>query len=139
MAAAPDFFTTPCIGRVSFSAANTAFDGTGTLQDLTWIGGGTGAPDTAWMLKRIDITGTGDLADSVVNIFSTDASAANPLLFRSYDLGNPSATSTTASAPLYSESFGPDFVFPANCDLKVTSTVAPTSGNVVVTVFAERV
>ena len=55
MATTATYFGTACYGRVSFSATNTARDGTGTLQALTWIGTGGTAPTTDWNLKRVRI------------------------------------------------------------------------------------
>lgn len=149
MSSAPVFLGTFCEGRVAISAANTATDGSGTLQSLTWLGTGGTAPGTDWQLNEIWVTetssgGVGDLADCVLNVYTTDAAGANALLLDTIDLANPAASSTTqggagagVSGPIAQRVYASQR-FPAGCDLKFTLTVAPTTGAAVVHVFAER-
>lgn len=140
MATAPSFFDKATIARARLTAGETAFDGTGAnLVTPTWIGsGGAGAPTTDWMLKRVEVLCSGNAADSVVNVFATDGSDANPRLLRSIDLGDPAATSTTVGAADFVEQFGPDYQFPSGCGLRFSVTVTPTAGNVEVFAFCER-
>lgn len=140
MATAPSFFDKATIARARLTAGETAFDGTGAnLVTPTWIGsGGAGAPTTDWLLKRVEVLCSGNAADSVVNVFATDASDANPRLLRSIDLGDPAATSTTVGAPLFAEVFGADFTFAAGCGLRFSVTVTPTAGSIEVFAFCER-
>jgi hypothetical protein len=125
VAAAPAFAATPKIGRASWSSANTNQDGTGTLQDVI-TGGSSGTKVTS-----IVVLGTGDLADSKVNIFFTDSAGANPVLFDSFDLGNPGASSTTTDIYRATKAYA-DLVLPSGVKIQATLTVAPTSGNAVV-------
>jgi hypothetical protein len=128
--------TTACVARASVSTANTNRDGTGTLATPTWGGsGGAGAPITDWQLKRIILSQTGDLADSVLTIFTTDGSTINFLT--DVDLANPAAASTTASGFMYEIPFV-EHLFPANWDIRFGITVAPTSGACIVHAFCER-
>lgn len=140
MAAAPSFFDKAVVARARLTTGETAYDGTGTnLVSPTWIGsGGAGAPTTDWLLKRVEVVCSGNAADSVVNVFATDASDANPRLLRSIDIGDPAATSTTVGAALFSEVFGADYTFAASCGLRFSVTVTPTAGNVEVYAFCER-
>lgn len=125
MAADPTFAVTPVIGRASFTSANTAQDGSGTLQDV--VTGDTNGTK----ITSVVVLGDGDLADSKVNLFLTDGSGSSPLLWDSFDLGNPAASSTTVDIYRVPRSYA-DLVLPAGVKLQATLTVAPTSGNVVV-------
>lgn len=139
MAASPSFFDKAMIGRARLSTAETARDGTGSnLVSPTWIGAGTGTPDTDWLLKRVVVRATGDAADCIVTVFATDASDANPRIFAEIDLGNPAAGSATDPAGGTEVVFGADFTFPAECSLRFGVTATPTSGHVDVTAFCER-
>lgn len=141
MAAAPSFFDKVVIARARLTTAETAYDGTGSnLVSPTWYGtaGTSTAPATDWLLKRVEVVCSGNAADSVVNIFYTDSSDANPRLLRSIDIGDPAATSTTVGATSFSEVFGADYTFAAAQGLRFAVTVTPTAGNVEVVAFCER-
>jgi hypothetical protein len=144
MAASPSFFGTAMLGRSDVSTANTGRDGTGTLATPLWMGSGfsgsnsafvAGAPVTDWMINRIIVAETADLADCVLTLFTTDGTTIKFLT--DFDIGNPAAASTTVTG-LVAEYPLSDYRFPANCDLRWGITVAPTSGVAVVTVFADR-
>jgi hypothetical protein len=148
--ASPMFAQSAVMGRVSFSVANVATDGSGTLQALTWVGtaGASTPPATSWVLKQLWIqetsaAGTADLADCLVQVYTTDSAGSSPMLLDTIDLGNPAATSTT-TGPAGSAVDGPvkireyfGIIFPPGVDLKITMTVAATSGNATIHVFGE--
>lgn len=136
MSASPTYFGTVCTARAQVSVANTARDGSGTLATPAWGGsGGAGAPTTDWSMKRLVISETGDLADSVITVFTTDGITI--LFLTDVDIANPAASSTMATG-LVTEVVYFDYTFPAGWDLRFGITVAPSSGIAVVTVFAER-
>src|SRR5574343_623541 len=125
-----------CVARASLSTANANRDGTGTLVTPTWGGsGGAGAPTTDWQLLRLVISETGDLADSVVTVFTTDGTTI--LFLTDVDINNPAAGATTVTG-LVTDVLFQDYKFPAGWDLRFGLTVAPTSGLAVVTAFCER-
>jgi hypothetical protein len=143
MSDAPVFFGIPFLGRADLSTANSNRDGTGTLVAPAWMGSGasgsasafvTGAPTTAFQLNKIVIGQTGDLADCVITLFTTDGTTIKFLA--DFDSGNPAAGSTTVTGNV--GEWLMDYRFPAGCDLRLGITAAPTSGLAVVTLFADR-
>jgi hypothetical protein len=139
MATAPAFFDKAMIGRARLTTAETTRDGSGAnLVSPTWIGAGTGTPDTDWLLKRIVVRSNNDAADCIVTVYATDASDANPRIFAEIDLGNPAAGSATDTAGGTEVVFGADFTFPAECSLRFGVTATPTAGSIDVTAFCER-
>ncbi len=126
MASTPAFANTPRIGFGAVSAANTNFDGTGTIVDvLTGVAAGT-------RIERVRLQATVDPADCVVTMFLHDGTSYR--FWRAVDLGNPPTGSTTVN-PYGIEIPLTDMVLPsASWKFAAAITVALTSG--VVNVFA---
>jgi hypothetical protein len=129
MAIAPAFTATGRVGVTGLTATQvtTARDGTGTLGTvITGVAAGT-------RIERIRIVATADPADSIVNLFLYDGTTA--WFFDSFDIGNPSAGSTTAD-PMIAEKAYQNLVLPsASWSIRAAITVAPTSGNINVFAF----
>lgn len=136
MSATPVYMGTVIVGRASLSVANTARDGSGTLVIPTWGGCGGGVPPTDWQLLAVEVAQTGDAADSVVTLFSTDGTTIRP--WRDIDINNPSAVSATGTMTITLARMEDWTKFPAGWDLRIGITVAPVSGVVEVVLFGER-
>lgn len=126
MAASPAFISTPRIGRVSLSTANTATDGTGTINDLiTGVSAGT-------RVLSVNVQGTATTVAALVNIFLWDGTQ-----WDLFDQITISATTGSNTAKAYRlVTAYTDLVLPsASHKLGATITVAPTTGTVRVTAF----
>ena len=126
MAANPAFVSTPRIGRVSLSTANTATDGTGTINDLiTGVSAGT-------RVLSVNVQGTATTVAALVNIFLWDGTQ-----WDLFDQITISATTGSNTAKAYRlVTAYTDLVLPsASYKLGATITVQPTSGTVRVTAF----
>ena len=137
MAAAVKYFDTAKIahGRATTGVANT--DGSGTSTAFTWY---NTAPATDWMLTKIiftssSATGVGNLADSLIHIFVTDATTER--IIRTIDVGDPAAGSVTVSAYQIEVNFGPEFIFPSTVVPRFAISVTPTAGNVDAVLYAQ--
>ncbi len=126
MAASPAFISTPRIGRVSLSTANTATDGTGTINDLiTGVSAGT-------RVLSINVQGTATTVAALVNIFLWDGTQWD--LFDQITISAATGSNTAKAYRLVTAY--PDRVLPsASHKLGATITVAPTTGTVRVTAF----
>ena len=126
MASAPAFISTPRIGRVSLSTANTATDGTGTINDLiTGVAAGT-------RVLSINVQGTATTMTALVNIFLYDGTQWD--LFDQITISATTGSNTTKGYRLVTSYT--DLVLPsASHKLGCTITVAPTSGTVRVAAF----
>jgi hypothetical protein len=126
MAASPAFISTPRIGRVSLSTANTATDGTGTISDLI-VGVSAGT-----RILSVNVQGTATTVASLVNLFLFDGT--NWDLFDQITI-SATTGSTTAKAYRLVTAYT-DLVLPsASWKLGATLTVAPTTGTVRVAAF----
>jgi hypothetical protein len=126
MAASPAFVSAPRIGRVSLSTANTATDGTGTINDLiTGVSAGT-------RVMSINVQGTATTVAALVNIFLWDGTQ-----WDLFDQITISATTGSNTAKAYRlVTAYTDLVLPsASHKLGATITVAPTTGTVRVAAF----
>lgn len=126
MAASPAFISTPRIGRVSLSTANTATDGTGTINDLiTGVSAGT-------RVLSVNVQGTATTVAALVNIFLWDGTQ-----WDLFDQITISATTGSNTAKAYRlVTAYTDLVLPsASHKLGATITVAPTTGTVRVAAF----
>ena len=126
MAANPAFVSTPRIGRVSLSTANTATDGTGTINDLiTGVSAGT-------RVLSVNVQGTATTVAALVNLFLWDGTQ-----WDLFDQITISATTGSNTAKAYRlVTAYTDLVLPsATWKLGATITVAPTTGTVRVTAF----
>jgi hypothetical protein len=126
MAASPAFISTPRIGRVSLSTANTATDGTGTINDLiTGVSAGT-------RVLSVNVQGTATTVAALVNLFLWDGTQ-----WDLFDQITISATTGSNTAKAYRlVTAYTDLVLPsASYKLGATITVAPTTGTVRVTAF----
>ena len=126
MAASPAFISTPRIGRVSLSTANTATDGTGTINDLiTGVSAGT-------RILSVNVQGTATTVASLVNLFLYDGTQ-----WDLFDQITISATTGSNTAKAYRlVTAYTDLVLPsASHKLGATITVAPTTGTVRVAAF----
>jgi hypothetical protein len=126
MAASPAFISTPRIGRVSLSTANTATDGTGTINDLiTGVSAGT-------RILSVNVQGTATTVASLVNLFLYDGTQWD--LFDQITISATTGSNTTKAHRLVTAYT--DLVLPsASHKLGATITVAPTTGTVRVAAF----
>ncbi len=126
MAASPAFISTPRIGRLSLSTANTATDGTGTINDLI-VGVSAGT-----RILSVNVQGTATTVASLVNLFLYDGT-----LWDLFDQITISATTGSNTVKAYRlVTAYTDLVLPsASHKLGATITVAPTSGTVRVAAF----
>lgn len=126
MAASPAFISTPRIGRVSLSTANTATDGTGTINDLI-VGVSAGT-----RILSVNVQGTATTVAALVNLFLYDGTQ-----WDLFDQITISATTGSNTAKAYRlVTAYTDLVLPsASYKLGATITVAPTTGTVRVAAF----
>lgn len=126
MAASPSFISTPRIGRLSLSTANTATDGTGTINDLL-VGVAAGT-----RVLSVNVQGTVQTAAGLVNLFLWDGTQ-----WDLFDQITISATTGSSTAKAYRlVTAYTDLVLPsASWKLGATITVQPTSGTVRVMAF----
>jgi hypothetical protein len=126
MAASPAFISTPRIGRVSLSTANTATDGTGTISDLI-VGVSAGT-----RILSVNVQGTATTVASLVNLFLFDGT--NWDLFDQITISATTGSNTAKAYRLVTAYT--DLVLPsASWKLGATLTVAPTTGTVRVAAF----
>jgi hypothetical protein len=126
MAASPAFISTPRIGRLSLSTANTATDGTGTINDLI-VGVSAGT-----RILSVNVQGTATTVASLVNLFLFDGT--NWDLFDQVTISATTGSNTAKSYRLVTAYT--DLVLPsATWKLGATITVAPTTGTVRVAAF----
>jgi hypothetical protein len=126
MAASPAFISTPRIGRVSLSTANTATDGTGTINDLI-VGVSAGT-----RILSVNVQGTATTVAALVNLFLYDGTQ-----WDLFDQITISATTGSNTAKAYRlVTAYTDLVLPsASYKLGATISVAPTTGTVRVLAF----
>ena len=126
MATSPAFISTPRIGRLSLSTANTATDGTGTINDLI-----VGASDGTRILS-VNVQGTATTVASLVNLFLWNGTTWD--LFDQITISNATGSNTVRAYRLVTAYT--DLVLPsATWKLGATITVAPTTGTVRVAAF----
>jgi hypothetical protein len=126
MASSPSFISTPRIGRLSLSTANTATDGTGTINDLI-VGVAAGT-----RVLSVNVQGTATTVTALVNLFLYDGT--NWDLFDQITISAITGSNTTKCYRLVTPYT--DLVLPsASHKLGATITVAPTSGTVRVLAF----
>jgi hypothetical protein len=128
MAASPAFISTPRIDRVSLSTANTATDGTGTINDLI-VGASAGT-----RILSVNVQGTATTVASLVNLFLSPNGGANWDLFDQITISATTGSNTVKGYRLVTAYT--DLVLPsASYKLGATITVAPTTGTVRVLAF----
>jgi hypothetical protein len=126
MAASPAFISTPRIGRLSLSTANTATDGTGTINDLI-VGASAGT-----RILSVNVQGTATTVASLVNLFLYDGTQWD--LFDQVTISATTGSNTVKGYRLVTSYT--DLVLPsASWKLGATITVAPTTGTVRVAAF----
>ena len=126
MAASPAFISTPRIGRLSLSTANTATDGTGTINDLI-VGASAGT-----RILSVNVQGTATTVASLVNLFLYDGTQWD--LFDQFTISATTGSNTVKGYRLVTAYT--DLVLPsATWKLGATITVAPTTGTVRVAAF----
>ena len=126
MAASPAFISTPRIGRLSLSTANTATDGTGTINDLI-VGASAGT-----RILSVNVQGTATTVASLVNLFLYDGTQWD--LFDQVTISATTGSNTVKGYRLVTAYT--DLVLPsASWKLGATITVAPTTGTVRVAAF----
>jgi hypothetical protein len=126
MAASPAFISTPRIGRLSLSTANTATDGTGTISDLL-VGASAGT-----RILSVNVQGTATTVAALVNLFLYDGTQWD--LFDQVTISATTGSNTAKSYRLVTAYT--DLVLPsATWKLGATITVAPTTGTVRVAAF----
>jgi hypothetical protein len=131
MATAPLYMGTAMLMTATCSTANTARDGTGTLATPVWTQAGltTGVPSTDFVIKRLLVLQTADLASSMLTVFTWDGSAAKFLY--DFQLSNPAASSATVTGVVLDQPLL-DWMLPGGLDLRFGITAAPSSGECVV-------
>ena len=121
MAASPAFISAPRIGRLSLSTANTATDGTGTINDLI-VGVAAGT-----RVLSVNVQGTNQTVAALVNLFLWDGTQWE--LFDQVTISATTGSNTTKAYRLVTAYT--DLVLPsASYKLGATISVAPTSGTV---------
>ena len=121
MAASPAFISTPRIGRLSLSTANTATDGTGTISDLI-VGASAGT-----RILSVNVQGTATTVASLVNLFLYDGTQWD--LFDQVTISATTGSNTVKGYRLVTAYT--DLVLPsASYKLGATISVAPTTGTV---------
>ncbi len=126
MAASPAFISAPRIGRLSLSTANTATDGTGTINDLI-VGVSAGT-----RVLSINVQGTATTVASLVNIFLWDGTQWD--LFDQVTITATTGSNTVKGYRLVTAYT--DLVLPSTSHkLGATISVAPTTGTVRVAAF----
>jgi hypothetical protein len=126
MAASPAFISTPRIGRLSLSTANTATDGTGTINDLI-VGVAAGT-----RVLSINVQGTATTVAALVNIFLWDGTQWD--LFDQVTITATTGSNTVKGYRLVTAYT--DLVLPSTSHkLGATISVAPSSGTVRVLAF----
>lgn len=130
MATALKYFDTAKIAHLRLTTGVTATDGSGSITDMTWIGG---APSGDWMLVKAIITassatGVGNPADCLVQFFADDATTLRKI--RTVDLGDPAVGSVILGEYLAEINFGPEFIFPTAINIACSVSVTPTAGNI---------
>jgi hypothetical protein len=126
MAASPAFISTPRIGRLSLSTANTATDGTGTINDLI-VGVAAGT-----RVLSINVQGTATTVASLVNIFLWDGTQWD--LFDQVTITATTGSNTAKGYRLVTAYT--DLVLPSTSHkLGATISVAPSTGTVRVAAF----
>jgi hypothetical protein len=126
MAASPAFISAPRIGRCSLSTANTATDGTGTINDLI-VGVAAGT-----RVLSINVQGTATTVASLVNIFLWDGTQWD--LFDQVTITATTGSTTVKGYRLVTAYT--DLVLPSTSHkLGATISVAPSVGTVRVAAF----
>jgi hypothetical protein len=126
MAASPAFISTPRIGRLSLSTANTATDGTGTINDLI-VGVAAGT-----RVLSINVQGTATTVAALVNLFLYDGTQWD--LFDQVTISATTGSNTVKGYRLVTAYT--DLVLPSTSHkLGATISVAPSSGTVRVLAF----
>jgi hypothetical protein len=121
MAANPAFISTPRIGRLSLSTANTATDGTGTINDLI-VGASAGT-----RVLSVNVQGTATTVAGLVNLFLWDGTQWD--LFDQVTITATTGSNTVKGYRLVTAYT--DLVLPsASYKLGATISVAPTTGTV---------
>ena len=121
MAASPAFISAPRIGRLSLSTANTATDGTGTINDLI-VGVAAGT-----RVLSVNVQGTATTVAALVNIFLWDGTQWD--LFDQVTITATTGSNTVKGYRLVTAYT--DLVLPsASYKLGATISVAPTTGTV---------
>jgi hypothetical protein len=121
MAASPSFISTPRIGRLSLSTANTATDGTGTINDLI-VGASAGT-----RVLSVNVQGTATTVAALVNLFLWDGTQWD--LFDQVTISATTGSNTVKGYRLVTAYT--DLVLPsASYKLGATISVAPTTGTV---------
>lgn len=131
MSADPNFAAAPRLGVANFAAANTARDGTGTIQPVL-IAGSAGSK-----INRLEVKAEDDLADCIVILWLRDGSSGTWRLWKEVDVGDGANADNTT--PGYEYTIGVaerDYNLPALWELGATITVAPTTGDVNVFAWA---
>lgn len=121
MAASPAFISAPRIGRLSLSTANTATDGTGTINDLI-VGVAAGT-----RVLSVNVQGTATTVAALVNLFLWDGTQWD--LFDQVTITATTGSNTAKGYRLVTAYT--DLVLPsASYKLGATISVAPTTGTV---------
>ncbi len=124
MAAAPAFAATPHNGAVASVVDATK---AGVSAASVFVAGASGSK-----IEEITVKADGDPADCTVCLYLYDGSAY--WLWDEWDIGNPAAGSTTVAAYRETRTYE-NLILKSGWTLRVTHTVATTSGSIFVHAF----
>ena len=122
MAADPAFTATPKVGCANFASANTARDGSGSIQTVMTFGSSGGR------LEYVEVKAEDDLADGIVILWLSFDGGTTWRLWREIDTGDGANADNTTPGYQYTLPVGR--ALPASCVVGATITVAPTTGDV---------
>lgn len=127
MASTPAYWSNRRFGRAVLSSGATTDKTGATTTNIVDILSGVAAGTEIVELK---VQADGDPADCIVLIFLHDGSSYK--LYEEFDLGNPTAGSTTVTAYTETRYFTGLFLPSTSWKLAAAITVATTAGNVIV-------
>lgn len=119
MAADPSFASTPRLAVNDVSTANTARDGTGTIETILTAG------SNGTLVTSLTVIATDNLADGILTVFLHDGTTA--WLFDEIDHDDGADASNTVSGYRTTRTYT-NLVLPSGWSLRAACTVAPTGG-----------
>lgn len=123
----PVFTDQAVVGCANFASANTARDGSGSIQTVATWGADGGR------LEHVEVKGEDDLADGIVILWLSFDGGTTWRMWREIDTGDGANADNTT--PGYWSLLKLGVALPASCVLGATITVAPTTGDVNVFAF----
>ena len=122
MANLPVFSAVSRAGVANFAAANTARDGTGTINDIL-----TGAASPGTRVDRVVVKAEDDLADGIVILWLHNGTQY--MLFDEIDTGDGANADNTTPGYRFEKRYDDLYLPSASWKIAATITVAPTTGD----------